>query len=194
MALEGAQLEALTQTLEGVAQAAETFAVASYNRKLNEFTLEAREHDANEIRSYGQTLSSRVQANVDRVIGSQQAILASQGVNVAYGSAAKVQQETRTVGVINALALQGAARNKAYGISSESVGLRLQGRLDYLKGKEQAFTQLRNALLSGRDTLNADAAKSNARAGNIDRAKDTLSKLGGARWRIESRGGGLYLL
>ena len=180
MALSGKQLEALTQTLQGIGQAAETFAVASYNRKLNEFTLEAREHDANEIRSYGQTLSSRVQANVDRVIGSQQAILASQGVNVAYGSAAKVQQETRTVGVINALALQGAARNKAYGISSESVGLRLQGRLDYLKGKEQAFTQLRNALLSGMDTLNAEAATSNSRAGNISRAKDTLSKTGGA--------------
>ena len=187
MALEGAEFEALTpqlkalaQTLQGVAQAAETFAVASYNRKLNEFTLEAREHDANEIRSYGQTLSSRVQANVDRVIGSQQSILASQGVNVAYGSAAKVQQETRVAGVVNVLALQQAARNKAYGISSESVGLRLKGRLAHLRGKEQAFTQLRNALLSGRDTLNKAAAEKNTRAGNIDRAKDTLSKLGGS--------------
>lgn len=86
--------------------------------------------DAYNAQTMGYTQSARYQDVVDQTLDQQKEDYASEGVNVNFGSAAQVQANTRTTGVINTLNIQAQARAKALGFTQQSRNDVLQGVLN----------------------------------------------------------------
>lgn len=64
-----------------------------------------------------------------KLIGSQRAALAAQGIRTDFGSALDVQQEAADIGELDALTLKNNALREAFGYRSEALNATMQGAL-----------------------------------------------------------------
>ena len=122
------------QLFSGVQQADAMRQQGEMNRAIGEMNAKYAEMDAWEAEKYGYTQSARYQSVVDATIGDQRAIMAASDVDVSYGTAKEVQEESKLTGILNQLDIQQSARKKALGIKVEAANMRLAGNL----GQSQA--------------------------------------------------------
>lgn len=108
-------------------------------QNMNELNAQFAEYDAWEAEKFGYEQGARYRAVVDAAIGEQRVGYAAQGVDVNYGTAAEVQEDSRINGYLNALDVQRAARYRAYGLGVQASNLRLQGRMIGIEGNLGAF-------------------------------------------------------
>ena len=80
-----------------------------------------------------------------KLIGSQRAALAAQGIRVDAGSALDVQQESADIGELDALTIKNNAAREAFGFMQEASNSSMQGRLAYQAGVNKSM----DTLLSG---------------------------------------------
>lgn len=80
-----------------------------------------------------------------KLIGSQRAALAAQGIRVDYGSAQDIQQEAQDIGELDALTIKNNAAREAFGFMQEASNSSMQGRL----ASSMANTKAMDTLLSG---------------------------------------------
>lgn len=97
--------------------------VAGFNARMAEW-------QARDAERRGDEAANRHRAQVTRMIGSQRAALAAQGVNVEDGSAAEVQLDTAMLGEMDALTIRNNAAREALGYRAQAIDYRRRGALE----------------------------------------------------------------
>lgn len=115
---------AAAQAISAAKQADEIRMQAELQANLNEVNAKYAEHDAYEAYKFGETEVARYEPQIDETVGAQRAVMASQGVDVSYGTGAELQQQTRLTGTLNILDIQNQARMKAEGYSAQARNIR----------------------------------------------------------------------
>ncbi len=80
-----------------------------------------------------------------KLIGSQRAALAAQGIRVDSGSALDVQLEAGDIGELDALTIKNNALREAFGFQTEAANASMQGRLAYQSGINESMQTLLTA-------------------------------------------------
>jgi hypothetical protein len=114
---------------------------AELNRQVSEFNAEDLEQSAWEAEKFGYTQVARYQSTVDEVISKQRVRFAAEGVDITFGTAAEIQEESRMTATLNALDIQKAARERAQNLRTEAANVRLQGFLGVVQGEAQASAE-----------------------------------------------------
>lgn len=82
---------------------------------------------------------------VGRMISSQRATLAAQGIVVDSGTALQIQEDTREIGAQDAETIRNNAWREAFSLKQQAQGFRRQGAIDRMTSDFQARTTLINA-------------------------------------------------
>lgn len=90
----------------------------------------------------GQEAVGRARGRTKKLVGSQRAAIAAQGIRTDVGSAQDVQQEAQDIGELDALAIKNNAAREALGFKAEAVSASLQGRLAISRSRGQAGESL----------------------------------------------------
>lgn len=127
-------------------------AAAETNKRIAEINSEFAELDAFDARANGQTAQSEYQSVIDQTLSDQQAILEASGVDTSFGSAASIQQETRTTGENNLMQLQKRAEEQALGYEQQSRDYTMQGILGESQASAKASSVMFGAITSAAQT------------------------------------------
>ncbi|MCK5641238.1 MAG: hypothetical protein KAJ19_10585, partial [Gammaproteobacteria bacterium] len=93
---------------------------ARLNQDIAEMNAEFAELDAYDAEIEGFSAVARYQGVVDATLGTQQAELAAADVDVNFGSAASIQEETRFIADMNKMEIINQAEEKALGYEREA--------------------------------------------------------------------------
>lgn len=115
---------AAVQAFSSAKQAQEARDAADLQNDLNNINAKYLDQDAFNAETFGYTESASYQKVIDQTVSSQRAGYASQNVDVNYGTAAEIQDETKITGMLNILDIQTQARNRAAGIKQQAFNLR----------------------------------------------------------------------
>lgn len=96
-------------------------------RQLADYNAEVAEMQANDALARGAEEEARHRVNVRRMVGSQRAGLAAQGVDISSGSALDIQADTAQMGELDALTIRANAAREAWGFKVQAVDLRQRG-------------------------------------------------------------------
>lgn len=116
-----------------------------FQRKMYDINSQIAGYKAEDAIKRGEEESSNYQKKVAGVVGSQRAALAANGVDVNYGTAQEMQDETRSMGALDALRIKNNAMLEAWGYKTEAANL---GGSSAFSSLAQSNTQ-RNMLLTG---------------------------------------------
>ena len=125
---------------------------ADLTAQISEMNAQFAEIDAWEAEKMGYTQTARYQSVIDATLDDQRAIMAAQGTDVGYGTAAELQAETRLTGFLNTLDMQQQARNQAYGFKTQASNFRLQGANQIMQGRVDSFGAVMGGVTSGAAT------------------------------------------
>lgn len=154
-ALSGAAAEGLGAF--GVAGAQE--AQGRWARETAEFDSRMMELQAQDAERRGNIAANRTRAAGRRIIGSQRAALAAQGVDVSTGSAVDVQEDTAYQAELDAQQITANAWREAWGLRTQSQERLFQGRTAEMAGKQTAAaTALTGGLRMVQGSLTAASA------------------------------------
>lgn len=112
--------------------------VAETNESLSKFK-------AQDAIDRGNRASARNDMQTKRLIGSQRAALASQGIDVNVGSAADVQEDSRAMGALDSLTIRNNAWREAWGYRVQASNDSYQGKFSRMAADSDAD----NTLLTG---------------------------------------------
>lgn len=112
------------QAVSALKQADEIRQSAELTNRLNEVNAKYADIDAYETEKFGFTEAASYQPNIDKTLAAQRSGYASQNVDINFGTAADVQEETKLVGNLNILDIQNQARMKALGFKQQAANIR----------------------------------------------------------------------
>ncbi len=147
------------QMLSGFQQAEQIRQNADIKRQIAEMNAKYAELDAYNAEKAGFTHAARYQSTIDATVGAQKTAMASQGVDVHYGTAAAVQNQTRLTGTLNILDIQKQAMAQAYGYKTQATNIRLGGQTAVAQGALDAGSVETTGLLRGFGTAIQGADK-----------------------------------
>lgn len=125
---------------------------AKLNRDINELNAEFAELDDHNAKIDGYSEIARYQKVIDQTLGEQQAILTGADVDVNYGSAADIQNETVFIGELNKMELEKQAQESASGFRNQARQYRVSGQLGYSRGIQESETMKLQGLSSAIST------------------------------------------
>lgn len=118
--------------------------------KLAKFNARMLELKAEDAKKRGQERANIARQRTKKLIGSQRANFAAQGVRVGRGSALDLTLEAQDIGDVDAMTIKNNARREAFGFQSEGIGARLRGELAEIEGTSRATdTILTGAVRAG---------------------------------------------
>lgn len=120
----------------------------------------------------GKEAASKHRKKVGRIIGSQRAALAAQGIDIGSGSARDVQESTMVIGEEEAEMIRVNSIKEAFGYEVQALNLELEKRFN-TQGRKQ---QSRNTLIGG--AVNAAGSYYNYSGVNLDGSKKKPSGKG----------------
>jgi len=131
MAVQIIALAALAayQAFSGMKQAEQIRNAADNQRHLNEINAKFIEYDAFEAEKFGESEVAAYDPQIDAVLGQQRASMAAAGIDLSFGTAADIQEETKTVGFLNKIAIANQARSKAQGLRREARNVRMSSKV-----------------------------------------------------------------
>lgn len=125
---------------------------AALNQEIAEMNAEFAEIDAYEAEIAGYSEAARYQGVIDATLGRQTVLLASQDVDVNYGTAAAIREESKFIGEINKMEIINQAEAQALGFTREARNYRLGGFLDYAGAKARAQAVLTRGIAQAGST------------------------------------------
>lgn len=140
------------QVISGFQQGAAIRENADAKSNIDKFNAKWAAVDAYNTENQGISEGARYQTQVDKTVGTQQVAYASQGVDIGYGSASQVQEETKLQGMINVFDIQKAARAKAKGYMNQSNNDSLQSTIDTAQGDMNARATENAGIIGGLNT------------------------------------------
>jgi hypothetical protein len=126
-------------------QAGAMKAQGDYQAKMAELNSEFAELQAADALKRGDRNASSVIKEGDKVAGAQRASLAGQGVDVNFGSARTVQDDTRHSAALDALTVKNNAWREAWGYKMQALESSSRGEFAGFAAQNQA----NNTLLTG---------------------------------------------
>lgn len=169
------------QIASGLHQAETIRMNARIQDQINEMNARYAELDAYNVEIAGESEIAAYQPMISQTIGEQRVNMAAQDIDVTFGTAADIQEETRLTGYMNTLKMRQAARAKAMGLKMEASNMRLGGQMSRL----QSETAARGAIASGIISAAGTGLNAYSRYGGGSGAKSTGTAGGGS-----SGGGG----
>lgn len=100
---------------------------------------------ANEVIKQGNALAQNNDRKISKLIGSQRARLAAQGIDIDSGSAAEMQDVTRELGMLDSANIRNNAWRQAFGFKQRA----LQDQLNASAAKIGAKATARNTVATG---------------------------------------------
>lgn len=137
--------QALSQFGNAYSQSRGIKAQAAYQRNVAEINSKLADLKGEDALQRGEDAARDYKKQVNRMIGSQRAAFAAQGVDVGYGSAADIQADTATQGELDILTIRSNAFREAWGYKVEANNYTAQGQFAEMGGNMQA----NNTLLTG---------------------------------------------
>lgn len=127
-------------------------ATAELNRDIANMNAEFAELDAydSELEGYGE--ATRYQSVIDNTLAEQQAALTAADVDVSYGSAASIQEESKFMGELNKMEIEKQAQEKALGYKRQARDIRLGSTLEYGDAKTRAGQAMFGAVTGAAQT------------------------------------------
>ena len=126
---------------------------AKLNRDIANMNAEFAELDAYDSEMEGYSRATRYQSVIDNTLSEQQALLTASDIDVNYGSAAEIQEETRFMGELNKMEIEKQAQEAALGYKRQARDFRIGGKLQYGADKTRAaqamFSGVTSAAQSG---------------------------------------------
>lgn len=152
----------------------------AYQKQQYEFNAQMADMQAADAIRRGDKEASQVKARGKKMIGSQRAALAAQGIDVNSGSAADIQEETDVFSTEDAMTVRSNAWREAFGFRAQAMEARNSGAFAELAANNKAS----NTLLTG----GMKAAGHLAQAGyySYDRGGATPRMSPGSNQRIAS--------
>ena len=144
----GAGLNVAGANQEGQALEAQ----AKYQQKMYEFNSILAEKQADDAIERGEQDVRTVRLETRKLVGSQRAALAAQGLDPDSGSASAVVDETRMAGIKDESTIRTNALREAFGFKIDALNSRASGQLGVLAAKSKASSGILNAGLSGLST------------------------------------------
>lgn len=136
------------EIISGFQQAEMVRANAELSQEINTFNADLAQIDAYEAEKAGYSQVARYEGVVEQTVGSQRVALAAQGVDVSFGTAAEIQEDTKVRGFLNQQDIMAEANARALGFKNEARSRRLQGYLSAV-GAEVSASATRNAGIIG---------------------------------------------
>lgn len=130
--LAGAQL------IGGFQQADAIKGSASVQQSVNDMNAKFAEQDSYNANKAGIAKSARYQTVVDSTIAKQRTAMASEHVDVGYGTAAEVQTDSKLQGMLNVMEIQRQGREVAHGYDMQAINTRLGGQMSMLQANMDA--------------------------------------------------------
>ena len=96
----------------------------------------------------GDKTAAEVQADAERMVGRQRAVLAAQGIDINVGSAVDIQEDTRMQAEVAAMTVKNNAWREAWGYKVEAAGFGNQAKMSEMAASNNA----RATLLTGLTT------------------------------------------
>lgn len=113
------------QVASGLQQAQIVRRNAELNKQVNDLNAEYAEIDAHNAELEGYSEQARYQSVIDATLGSQRVAFAAQEVDVSFGTAKEIQEETKLTGFLNLLDIKKQAQAKARGYMIQARNFRL---------------------------------------------------------------------
>lgn len=120
-------------------------AEADYRRSQLELNRQMADIQAKDAIARGDREAEALRARTKKLIGSQRAALAAQGIEVGSGSALDVQADTAALGAVDELTIRNNAWREAFGYRTQALGFGSQGALAALAARNQQ----RQTILTG---------------------------------------------
>lgn len=140
------------QLLSGFHQAEMIRRGAKLQQAINNMNAEFAEIDAYDAEVAGFTEAGRYESVIDSTVGEQRAGYAAQNVDVNFGTAKEVQEETKFTGFLNQLDMLRQGRERAKGYKTEARNLRLGGQFTRMQGDMDASIAIRSGVVSAAQT------------------------------------------
>lgn len=140
------------QIVSGLHQAETIRANAEIQKEIAELNAQYAEIDAWEAKLRGEEEVGRYQNVINQTISTQRVALASQDVDVNFGTAKELQQETKLIGMLNQLDIREQAHATAMGYKTQARQYRLQGQMGLSQARQDAGFTMGAAFLSAAGT------------------------------------------
>jgi hypothetical protein len=114
-----------------------------------DFNAQRRREEAERLRELSKEATMRRQLQAKKMIGSQKASLAGQGVQIDGETAEIFEQEEIQITLEDVEAIRGNAWRQAYGLEVDAMNLRFQARAEAVQGYNKARSREVGGLLSG---------------------------------------------
>ena len=116
-------------------QAQATQAAAEFNAKVGEMNATLSERRAQDAIERGAKEEQRKRQEVQRILGQQQAGMAANGVDIAFGSPLDLLTDTAVMGEIDALTIRQNAYRESYDHQVDAANKRSGATLNRMEGK-----------------------------------------------------------
>lgn len=143
---------------------------AALNRDIAEMNAEFAELDAYDAEIDGYSQQAEYQKIIDDTLAGQQLALTAADVDVSYGSASEIQNETRFLGMINKLEIQGQAEAKAMGYEREARNYRFGADLNSIQAAGRAQQAQIGGIVNAAKTGATGYAKGAFKGGGVVRS------------------------
>ena len=139
---------AALQFSQGLFAAENTKKAAELNQQIAEMNAEFAELDAYDTELEGYSQQAQYQTQVDQTLSDQKTIAAATDIDISYGSAAELVEESRFIANLNKMEIQQQARDAALGFKREARNYRLGGSLNRSSSELQASSQQMSGTVS----------------------------------------------
>lgn len=116
-----------------------------YQQQIAEINAKQLDIKAQDALHRGDSEVSYLRRRARRLVGSQRAALAAQGIDIDSGSAEDIQKETTRLGALDEVTAKNNAWKEAWGYRSEASNLRYSGRM----ARQTARIKARQTLVTG---------------------------------------------
>jgi|6_EtaG_2_1085325.scaffolds.fasta_scaffold01903_5 hypothetical protein len=135
---------AFTQLATGASQASAINDEGDYQKSIFDINARFAEVNAKDAIKRGDKEAIALKKQAKRLIGSQRASLAAQGVDIETGSALDIQEDTAVLAQDDVMTIKNNAWKEALGYRVEAFNFRNQGKFAKLSARNKA----RNTLLT----------------------------------------------
>lgn len=127
-------------------------ATAKLNRDIAEQNAKYAELDAWDAKVAGISKQAEYQGVIDKVLSEQRASFATADVDINYGSASTIQDDTRFVGELNKMEIEKQAQERALGFKRQARDFRIGGAMNYASERARAGATMFNSVLGAAQT------------------------------------------
>ena len=134
-----------TMALQAYGQAQAMEAQGDYQNTMSQINARNAERMGKKAIERGNKSAADFRSKVNQMIGTQKTAYAASGVDIGYGSAKQVQEQTRTLGYDDAITIENNAFLESMGFEQDAFNKKQAGKM----GQAALNNQAQQTLISG---------------------------------------------